>query len=731
MIASELLIKLKSQYESSGLTELKNALKENVQEMERLKQSGQQGSQQWNDAKSKAKYLSDEIKGLSREYKGLDSQVKMSKFQLLEFGENLTVVSAGLITALRGLKDLVSGMIMSGTELEVLRSNFQGTEQDLELFRKATAGTVNDGNLIKLSNQASDLGISLKDQALLFSLSEDAADKYGGSVTDNFQKVVLATEGNIKGLKALGIQKAVFNEKVKDMVKAMGGETEELKSENGEREITIKNLDAETQKRIRTNAIIELTGINIDKVNSKTQDNKDKFEALQVAMENTKAKIGSFIANGLVNLASTFGVASKSSQDFAGTIAVMGTVAGGAIVPLVQLGGAAGQMAVAFPKAAVAVNTLGTALQIGLLAKLTIVLGVIYAMMDGITRLQNFAKGRGFTNDPLNDKDYNAEAKRQLDEEFGTKVKGKLKNEYYIPSAKITVEDIEIRAAQLKLKDTGKWNPVEPIELPKVPEIKIPKINGGKNGKEIVEEVNDVTEAYKHYASIAEVLAEAFERAAKAMLKINSKPNWLTDDNTIRHLSDDGRTSIEPVKEVKVNKDDSNNKPFDSINDSTSKISSIFSNMMTAINIGADTFVGKMVEGFQMTLGVIQVIMQTIQAIDAVKSIFPFIFGKASGGYISGSGTGTSDSIPAWLSNGEYVVNANATSKFLPLLQAINKNSISDYTNIGRYASGGIVNRQMAGNIMLEVADVKIKGSDLLLSWRRQNKLESGRLSNG
>lgn len=44
----------------------------------------------------------------------------------------------------------------------------------------------------------------------------------------------------------------------------------------------------------------------------------------------------------------------------------------------------------------------------------------------------------------------------------------------------------------------------------------------------------------------------------------------------------------------------------------------------------------------------------------------------ATGGYISGPGGPRSDSIPAMLSNGEYVINAAATRKFGPLLDAIN-----------------------------------------------------------
>lgn len=57
----------------------------------------------------------------------------------------------------------------------------------------------------------------------------------------------------------------------------------------------------------------------------------------------------------------------------------------------------------------------------------------------------------------------------------------------------------------------------------------------------------------------------------------------------------------------------------------------------------------------------------------------------ASGGPIAGSGTGTSDSIPAMLSNGEYVINAASTSKYRGLLDSINGGGMS------HFASGGAV----------------------------------------
>ena len=62
----------------------------------------------------------------------------------------------------------------------------------------------------------------------------------------------------------------------------------------------------------------------------------------------------------------------------------------------------------------------------------------------------------------------------------------------------------------------------------------------------------------------------------------------------------------------------------------------------------------------------------------------------ASGGLIRGPGTGTSDSILARLSNGEFVVNALATRMNLPLLQAINAFRQPRIQNPRGFARGGV-----------------------------------------
>lgn len=58
----------------------------------------------------------------------------------------------------------------------------------------------------------------------------------------------------------------------------------------------------------------------------------------------------------------------------------------------------------------------------------------------------------------------------------------------------------------------------------------------------------------------------------------------------------------------------------------------------------------------------------TASAIAAVKAVK-----FATGGYVSGPGTATSDSVPAMLSNGESVMNAKSTAMFAPLLSSLNQ----------------------------------------------------------
>lgn len=71
-------------------------------------------------------------------------------------------------------------------------------------------------------------------------------------------------------------------------------------------------------------------------------------------------------------------------------------------------------------------------------------------------------------------------------------------------------------------------------------------------------------------------------------------------------------------------------------------------------------------------------------------------FGKAfaSGGSVAGPGTGTSDSVPAMLSNGEYVLNAQAVDRLgVPFLNGLNTGRLRGFASGGLVGSGSAYNR--------------------------------------
>jgi TP901 family phage tail tape measure protein len=73
---------------------------------------------------------------------------------------------------------------------------------------------------------------------------------------------------------------------------------------------------------------------------------------------------------------------------------------------------------------------------------------------------------------------------------------------------------------------------------------------------------------------------------------------------------------------------------------------------------------------------------------------------KAAGGYISGPGSGTSDSIPARLSNGEYVIRAKAVN-------ALGTDVLDKMNHAEKFAKGGIVNKPKTGSTASIYSDDK------------------------
>lgn len=123
----------------------------------------------------------------------------------------------------------------------------------------------------------------------------------------------------------------------------------------------------------------------------------------------------------------------------------------------------------------------------------------------------------------------------------------------------------------------------------------------------------------------------------------------------------------------------------------TNNLSSFFNDLATSAKSGSDA-----VRDFgRSVLATFAQIMSQQLALMAMKAMFGGtavggFMGFAGGGPVSGAGTSTSDSIPAMLSDGEYVVKASAVKRvgvgFLNMI-----NGITSHNGSRQYADGGAV----------------------------------------
>ena len=124
-----------------------------------------------------------------------------------------------------------------------------------------------------------------------------------------------------------------------------------------------------------------------------------------------------------------------------------------------------------------------------------------------------------------------------------------------------------------------------------------------------------------------------------------------------------------------------------------------------------------------------------IIAIDRNTQRVQFAVNKAAGGYVSGPGTPTSDSIPAMLSNGEYVISARAVQAAgVPMLDNINRMASGGMVkyNVPKMSSGGRVRFNEGGlasssssmyNINVQLNGTNLTADDVAASIHKEMRL--------
>lgn len=173
-------------------------------------------------------------------------------------------------------------------------------------------------------------------------------------------------------------------------------------------------------------------------------------------------------------------------------------------------------------------------------------------------------------------------------------------------------------------------------------------------------------DAYKNYAAVQEQLQKDLSDAeVKEQEEANKKKAALTEEQ-LKMMSDMIQTMGDGLSEFFESEDKSLH----------SFLKSMLTSMLDAIEIAVNAYYAQILAkeiaskswGGVASAAALMVLIKA--AFAGAKAL---VKGFSVGGYVQGSGTGTSDSIPARLSNGESVMTAKATSMFSPILSAFNQ----------------------------------------------------------
>lgn len=173
-------------------------------------------------------------------------------------------------------------------------------------------------------------------------------------------------------------------------------------------------------------------------------------------------------------------------------------------------------------------------------------------------------------------------------------------------------------------------------------------------------------DAYKDYAAVQEQLQKGLSDANVEIQKNeNDEKKQLTEEQ-LQNM----KNYILAVGDAFVDFFNSEDKSFHSF------LKSLLSSLLDAVEIAMEAQYIEILGRGLAKLGWAGV-ADAAAKLALLKAAFAgakaLVKGFSTGGYVQGAGTGTSDSIPARLSNGESVMTAKATSMFSPILSAFNQ----------------------------------------------------------
>jgi len=535
-----------------------------------------------------------------------------------EHWENLTTVFAGIGTALYGAYiagqqfiSFITDAVKKAAELEVYSKAFieiagstEKANQQLQQLYNASAGNLNETELVKYSNKMRLLGFTVEDTTRLLDIVERKADEVGvtfGEGESALQSFILTGRG--RALKELGINLNEVTAEMDRLILASGKTKDAMESEE---------LEA-----IRLQSILNKYGDSLTNINQKQKDSGDRIKSLSTLYDKFTTETGktflemfnrSFDAierlnTVMVKLGGTFGVTGGKSNIFIDSLKAVQSQLLKTIFPVMRL--------------VDAINFLGSE----------------YDYVMGKFKTAGFASetdGSSNIDRPLNpkyDSNYKKIAKRGIGEEqIIDKVTGSRGSGTAKTVAEITNEIIrlnkslaDLTAEQLSLGESAKGTSIFAIYLQQI--------------QEIQDKLKYLNSPFKDSTGLD---------------FITNLPKY---DNS-QNIQGQELSFAEQVNLTGIDKEAMQKEAYDKIVNGSQQALSNVENIFQILDIGTETFVSKLVSGFQSALSIIDTIKQVLESINSVKqgigilsSLLSFVpgggfIGTATAGFGNLSGGG-------------------------------------------------------------------------------------------
>lgn len=686
-------IRIKQTLEGNSLPEVKAQLKAVQSEMNACNRTTAEGATRYKELSVNAGLLTTRTKELGREQRGLDGNLKVSTASALNYGKNISAIGIGLMMAANLARQFAQRLwetAKAGAEFQVMRTHFEKVSgsikqaaDDMDLLKTAVSGNLNEQEIMMFTNKMREMNKTTQESAQVLDFAERMTDKLGGTIEDATAKVFRYIEtGKGKGFEQMGVSIALVNQRVEELAVSQGK--------------TTATMEAEELATLRLTVFMDMYGDSIDNIKKKQPELDDKLIASEKNFDNLKFKIGILLAEGLEPTITALG---KLATIFDGTASSMKPVDD--MLKKISTG------LIGTKDLLNALTSPFTTLYNMLTVKLPSAIDILTRSFADISNSLSIIAPSSFLSS-LFDMITNVinkvrEAVGWLNKLPGVDIKQEANSGTSTWKEAMSGTPSTPSTDKTGSRGSSKNNTADEKEILSVLQQEINKRD--ELQKSLALNINDLGAVLE----LTKQIADANERIL--FLQTGQQPWYKKTVSELGIVS--GEDTGMPVRNYKPYEGGSKpDKDLDLAGEKVSAILDVATQTTNILGLGADSFIGKMLSGFGEVLNLADSFISLLMKFGAIGGnaasggifgILGGLLGFAEGGLLAGPGTGTSDSILARVSNGEYIVNAQATSQYLPFLNAINGNNSSLSNMFQRYAYGGMVSGGGTGEIKVYI----------------------------